>query len=162
MKRTSGFQQSRIERIVNVYGDMLFRMCYIMLGNRADAEDAVQDTMIRCYQKAPDFESEAHERAWLIVTAKNRCRDVLRFRRRNLQACPVELPAEMSDDADGSILQALMAVPEKYRIVLELYYVEGYRTEDIARIIRRTTSAVKMRLKKGRRLLEEKYRKEYL
>ena len=53
-------------------------------------------------------------------------------------------------------------VPEKFRLVLTLYYIEDYRIEDIAKIIGRTTSAVKMRLQKGRKLLEEIYRKEYL
>ena len=55
-----------------------------------------------------------------------------------------------------------MSLPEKFRLVLKLYYVEEYRIDDIARIIRKTPSAVKMRLQKGRKLLEEKYRKEYL
>jgi len=56
----------------------------------------------------------------------------------------------------------LVALPEKFKLVLFLYYVEEYRIEDIAGMIGRTPSAVKMRLKKGRQLLEEKYRKEYM
>ena len=55
-----------------------------------------------------------------------------------------------------------MSLPEKLRLVLTLYYVEEYHIEDIARIIQKTPSAVKMRLQKGRKLLEAKYRKEYL
>ena len=63
---------------------------------------------------------------------------------------------------DSGILDALMTLPEKFRMVLVLYYVEGYRTEEIAKIIGKSTSAVKMRLQKGRRLLEDVYRREYM
>lgn len=55
-----------------------------------------------------------------------------------------------------------MEIPEKFRIVLALYYVDEYKVDEIAEIINRTPSAVKMRLQKGRKLLEEKYRKEYM
>ena len=68
----------------------------------------------------------------------------------------------MQELHDSGILEALTMVPEKFRLVLTLYYIEEYRIEDIAKIIGRTTSAVKMRLQKGRKLLEEIYRKEYL
>ena len=87
---------------------------------------------------------------------------MLRFRLRHPQISLEYLQGLSSDPHDSGILEALMSLPEKFRLVLILYYVEEYRVEDIARIIRRTPSAVKMRLQKGRRLLEEKYRKEYL
>ena len=70
---------------------------------------------------------------------------------------------EFSDEPDNTgILEALMQIPEKYRIVLTLYYVEEYKVDEIAKIISKTPSAVKMRLKKGRELLEKEYRKEFL
>lgn len=150
------------ETIVHTYGNMLFRICCIMLGSEADAEDAVQETIIKYLQKAPAFESPEHEKAWLITTAKNKCRDMLRFRLRHPQVSIDRLPISAADTSESGILEALISLPEKFRIVLMLYYVEEYRTEDIAKIIKKTPSAVKMRLQKGRRLLEEKYRKEYL
>lgn len=70
---------------------------------------------------------------------------------------------EFSDEPDNTgILEALMQIPEKYRIVLTLYYVEEYKVDEIAKIISKTPSAVKMRLKRGRELLEKEYRKEFL
>jgi len=150
------------ETIVNLYGNMLFRICYVILGSETDAEDAVQETIIKYMQKAPAFVSPEHEKAWLITTAKNHCRDMLRFRLRHPQINIEYLQGLSSDSSDSNILEALMSLPEKFRLVLTLYYVEEYRIEDIARIIQKTPSAVKMRLQKGRKLLEEKYRKEYL
>ncbi len=154
-----------VEAVVHRYGDMLFRLCYVMLGNEADAEDAVQETFISYLRNTPTFKEAEHEKAWLITTAKNKCRDALRLRRRRPQISLEDLrePSyEPPDSSDSGILEALMSLPEKFRLVLILHYVDEYRVEDIARIIEKTPSAVKMRLQKGRRLLEEKYRKEYL
>ncbi len=147
---------------VTQHGSMLFRICLVTLGNAADAEDAVQDTLLKYVQKAPAFANSEHEKAWLIRVAVNRCRDMQRFRFRHPQADIANIAALTADAENDGILEALMALPEKFRTVLTLYYVEEYRMEEIARVIGKTLSAVKMRLKKGRALLEETYRKEYL
>ena len=94
--------------------------------------------------------------------ASNICRDTLRFRVRHPQIDDEDLGKFVSESSDNGILEALTMVPEKFRLVLTLYYIEECRIEDITKIIGRTTSAVKMRLQKGRKLLEEIYRKEYL
>lgn len=162
MSNSSAWPTDEIERIIRKYGDMLYRLCLIMLKSDSDAEDAVQETIIVYYRKAPRFADSEHEKAWLIRVATNRCRDMLRFRARHPQVGD-EFPDIAADDpADSGILEALASLPEKYRLVLTLFYIEEYRTEDIAQIIGRTPSAVRMRLSKGRKLLEEIYRKEYL
>jgi len=155
-----------LENIIDMYGNMLFRYSLLMLGNAEDAEDVVQETLLKYWQKAPEFQDKDHEKAWLLTVAANRCRDLLRFRIRH-QALDIdsiaEVAGEMWEDAsDSGIIEALMILPEKYKSVLYLYYVEEYRMEDIASVIGRSPSAVKMRLKKGRQLLEETYRKEYM
>lgn len=162
MTNTSEWPADDIETIIHKYGDMLYRLCVLMLKNESDAQDVVQETIIKYYQKTPVFEDCEHEKAWLIKVATNKCRDMLRFRVRHPQLddeCFAKIPYEASD---SGIIEALTALPEKYRIVLTLYYIEDYRIEEIAKIINRTSSAVKMRLQKGRRLLEKIYREEYL
>ena len=163
MKEPSARPADAVETAVRTYGNALYRLCFVMLGNECDAEDAVQEVFIRYLQKAPAFADEEHEKAWLITVAANRCRDILRLRKRHPQIDAEalgEVPAQ-TEDSSG-ILEALLALPEKFRLVLILYYVEEYPVEAIAEIIGRTSSAVKMRLRKGRKLLEELYRKEYL
>ena len=151
-----------IETIVHTYGNTLYRLCLVMLGNESDAEDAVQETFIKFIQSPSRFEDNEHKKAWLLTVASNRCRDMLRFRNRHPQE-DIEKIEDMPQDTDESgILDALMNLPEKYRLVLTLYYVDEYSINDIAKIIGRTSSAVKMRLQKGRKLLEVLYRKEYL
>ena len=162
MKNTSAWPTGDIETIIKKYGDMLYRLSVIMLKNDSDAEDVVQETIIKYYQKAPTFEDSEHEKAWLIRVATNTCRDLLRFRLRHPQIDDESLEKIVCHSSESGILEALTTLPKKYRLVLTLYYVEEYRVEDIAKIINRTSSAVKMRLQKGRKLLEEIYRKEYL
>lgn len=151
-----------VREAVEEYGDMLYRICLVMLRNKADAEDAVQDTFIRYMQKAPAFSSDSHEKAWLIKVASNICRDKLRLRSRTTELDEDTLNTIAAADSGSDILEALMQIPDKFRIVLTLHYIEGYKTDEIAEMIGKTSSAVKMRLAKGRKLLEEKYRKEYM
>lgn len=134
------------ERVVEQYGDMLYRLCLVALGSRADAEDAVQDTLLRYLQKAPAFASREHEKAWLLRVAANRCRDLRRFRLRHPHTGLEEVAGRCAEPGD--------------RAVLLLHYVEGYSTGQIAPMIGRTPSAVKMRLQKGRKLLEQAYGRE--
>lgn len=161
----------RAGELVETYGDMLFRLCLVMLKNRADAEDAVQNTFLKYIRKPPSLEGPEHEKAWLIRVAANECRDMLRYgaRHSHMDIDILQDMVSLGDTASQNdisesrdIVRALMDVPEKFRIVLILHYAEGYTTGEIAHIIGRSASAVKMRLKKGRELLEEIYRKEYM
>lgn len=160
MDHASARPADGLEEALKRYADPIYRTCLVMLGNPADAEDAVQETMMKYLQKAPRFETARHERAWLLKVAANVCRDQLRFRGKFVQLDPAVLEKVSREEADTHILEALMAVPERFRLVLTLHYVEGYTTAEIAKMIGRTPSAVKMRLQKGRKLLEEAYGKE--
>lgn len=151
----------QIERIMDTYGNMLFRLCLLTLGNTSDAEDALQETLIRYFQKAPIFENSEHEKAWLIKVATNKCKDMLRFHKRHSCVNIEEVNEYTQEITSYGILDALMEIPEKFRTVLLLYYIEEYSIREIAQIIGKTSSAVKMRLQKGRRLLRETYGKEW-
>ena len=152
----------KIETLLQTYGNGLFRLSLVMLRNESDAEDAIQDTMIRYLQKAPNFQNADHEKAWLFKVCTNICHDMLRYRKRHPQV-DIDTQYHLTEkETDASLLDALMELPERFKLVLILYYVEGYRIHEIAEIIERSPSAVKMRLQKGRKLLENTYRKEYL
>ena len=162
MNHPSEWPTDDIEAIIFQYSDMLYRLCIIMLKNGSDAEDAVQESFIKYIRKAPHFQDKEHEKAWLIKVATNQCRDILRFRTRYPLIEEADMNKAGFEASDSGILDALTTLPEKYRLVLTLYYIEQMRIEEISKIIARTPSAVKMRLQKGRKLLEETYRKEYL
>jgi RNA polymerase sigma-70 factor (ECF subfamily) len=155
---TNGCAREAVEK----YGDMLYRICLVMLKNTADAEDAVQETFIKYVQKAPTFKSEGHEKAWLITVATNKCRDMLRYRTRHKTESEELLQGYFIEEHDSGILEALAELDEKYRIILVLFYVEEYKIDQISKNTGVSVSAVKMRLSRGRKLLREKYRKEYI
>ncbi|WNN76269.1 RNA polymerase sigma factor [Lysinibacillus capsici] len=149
-----------IERIVDKYGNMLFRMCLVILCNENDAEDVVQDTFITYLTKSPPFNDSEHEKAWLITIATNRCKNMRRYNiiRKHMDINDLQLYCK--DDENYGLIEHLMRLPNKHKIVLLLYYVESYKVDEIAKILGITTSAVKKRLQLGRELIREKYRKE--
>lgn len=159
MERASARPADELEKIVERYGNSLYRICLVNLQNEADAEDALQDVLLRYIQKSPRFESDEHQKAWLIRVAVNRCRDMLRKRRWD-QLDPQQLPAQEAPEEMGWVLEELMKLPEIYRTALTLHYVEEYSVAEIAKIIGATQSAVKMRLVNGRKLLKVALEKE--
>lgn len=154
-----------LEAAVMAYADTLYRLCLTMLKNPFDAEDVVQDTFLQYYRCDKAFDSAAHKKAWLITVAVNRCKNLLGFFRRhqqvNIDDLQEYLPAPEPDEG-GDILEALFRLPPKHRVVMTLYYVEEYKVREIAEMLGLKESAVKMRLQKGRRLLGDLYREEYL
>lgn len=148
-----------IENIVNTYSDMLFRLCFTILKNNQDAEDAVSDVFMKYISENRKFADEEHKKAWLISVATNRSRDMLKFYkiRRHLNLDDVAEYCGRSDDFE--ILSELFALPEKYRTVIHLYYVEGYKTAEIAKMLDISASAVRKRLQYGRDRLKIEYGK---
>ncbi len=142
------------EDILNMYGDMLYRTAFSMLFHHADAQDAVQDTLIRYMQKQPAFKDEEHRKAWLLRVVINRCRDLQRKRSRTelMEDLQISVP-----DEHLYIFETLAQIPAQYREVLILHSLYGYTDREIARMIGRTPSAVRMRLKKARELFREVY-----
>ena len=147
-----------IERIVDTYGNMLFRICLVILCNEADAEDAVQDTFLKYLNYRPSFNDSEHEKAWLITIATNRCKNMRRYNiiRKHIN----DLQLYCKDEENSYVLDYLMKLPNKHKIVILLHYIEGYKVEEIAKILNITSSAVKKRLQRGRLLIRERYRKE--
>lgn len=134
-------------------------MCYSFLGAASDAEDATQATFMRLIEHPRGFESEDHERAWLITVASNICRDVLKSaaRKRNV-AIPegVEFVDERaSADTIDETLEVVMALPEKYKDVVFMHYYEGLPTDEIARALDAPPSTIRNRLRDARALLKK-------
>lgn len=133
----------------------VYRLCFSFLKTTADAEDAVQSVFMKLIRSDKQFESAEHEKAWLIVCAQNHCRDMLRSAARR---CAAELPDDVPDDrtaADGDeTLEAVLALPPKYKTCVYLYYYEGYRTADIALITGTPASTVRSHLSEARALLK--------
>lgn len=143
-------------QVWEAYGPRLYRFCLLQMKNQADAEDVLQDVLIKRLYQAPQFKSPEHERNWLFQVAINLCRDEWRHRRRSelsLEAAAnVPLPP-----ADLSLLEQAACLSEKQRTALHLYYYEGYTVREIARLLGVTVPTVKMRLKRGREALRKEW-----
>lgn len=160
MLRQKWSDERDAKRMVDTYGNMLFSICLVILCNEKDAEDAVQDTFMTYVTKSPTFNDSEHEKAWLITIATNRCKNMRRYNiiRKHIDINDLQLNSKNNQNHD--LLDHLMRLPTKHKVVLLLHYVEGYKVDEIAKILTITTSAVKKRLQRGRDLLRERYRKE--
>lgn len=149
-----GYDPSCIKDLISNYGNMLYRICLCILCDKEDAEDAVQDTLLKFLTKAPRFESEEHKKAWLIRVATNVSKNMymLRIKRRTVDINELEYIGEAEEDR--GVFEAIMNLPVKFKIVMILHYIEGYPTKDIATMIKISDDAVRKRLQKGRELLK--------
>ena len=143
-----------IEYAVEQYSRMLFRICSGILDNKADAEDAVQETYLRYMTKAPQFRDSEHEKAWLIKVATNISKNMVRFNQRHATENLDELRDIGIGDDDRELFDLIMQLPAKYKIVLDLYYIEGYKANEIADITNSSPAAVRKQLQHGRKMLK--------
>ena len=154
--------EEEIEELVEQYSSLIFRISYCILCNPQDAEDAVQETFLRYLTKAPEFVSEEHRKAWLIRVSANISKNMQMFklRRETVSIDDIENVGIARDDFE--LFELIMSLPAKYKVVMTLYYVEGYKSREIAEIIDVNEDAVRKRLQKGRELLKVEFEKEQL
>lgn len=140
---------------VEKYQDMVYRTALHSLGNPHDADDAVQEVFLRLFRYAAEFDGEEHLRRWLLRVTVNYCRDVLKspWRRRLSQLNEGCFPAFQQPE-ERELYEAVMALPEKYRTVLNLFYYEELSVKEIAGILKIETSAVTTRLSRARKRLK--------
>lgn len=147
------------EEIANIYNRQyktVYRICFSFMKNAVDAEDMAQETFLKLISSKKQFESQEHEKAWLIVTASNTCKDELRQWKRRLEKIKSLSQQEIVvQEEDDKVLEWVMALPVKYKQVIYLYYYEGYHTSEIASMLHCSESTVRNQLLRGRRLLKK-------
>ena len=140
--------------LARAYAPAIYRLAYARTGSRADAEDIMQELFVRLLRAGPDFADRAHARAWLLRVAANCANDWFRapWRRREGPLTD-SLPAP--EHEDGGVVEAVLALPAKYRTAVHLYYYEELSVAEIAKITGKSESAVKSRLFRARAMLRE-------
>ena len=157
MSRTLLRTDKEIAEIYTRHSKTVYRVCFAYMKNPADTEDAVQDTFVRLIKAGPKFESEEHEKAWIIRTATNVCKNVLRHwwrRRENIEDFH-NLESQEKIDTDDTF-RVVMELPDKYKTVVYLYYYEGYTGTEIAEILQKPQSTVRNHLHEARAILRER------
>ena len=147
--------EEEASRAIDLYGDTVKRICMIHLKNYADTEDIFQTVFLKYVLKSTEFHSTDHEKAWIIRVTINACRDLLKsfFHSRTLPLDSLrEKPGEPAPD-HSDVLEAVLALPSKYKDVIYLYYYEEYSAEEIGQILRKNKNTVYTLLNRGRQLL---------
>lgn len=144
-----------VQELFEKYQNNLYIVACNICKNAEDAKDVVQDTFIQYYSFKKEFESEQHIRAWLIRVTINKAKNKINtFFRRN--ALPLEdymQTLAFESKESSALFEAVMGLPEKYRVVMHLFYYEDYSVGEIAGILKLTQGNVKVRLSRGRSLL---------
>lgn len=145
-----------VEDAFQKYGDRVFSAAFSICRNREDADDVVQDTFLKYHIKNLQYMDETHLKAWLLRVAINRARDITAaFWRKNRVSWEEYMDElEFVQPEDRSLFQSVMSLPEKYRLVLHLYYYEECSIREIASLLHTGEGTIKSRLSRGRTLLK--------
>ena len=153
------FDMNYVAEIYQRNVDDIFGLCFSYLRNIHDTEDAVSAVFEKLMTKKPVFENHQKEKAWLIVTACNQCKSMLRFKIRHpkIDITTIQEQEYWDDNENREMLELVMKLPEKYRVVLYLHFFVGYSLVEISELIRVNESTVRSRLfyakKKLRKIL---------
>ena len=149
--------EQETSRAIELYSDMIRRICLLHLKNHADTEDVFQEVFLKYVLRGAVFESVEHERAWLIRVTVNACKDLLKslFRRKTVSLEVLSEEAASISSEQHATLEAVLALPEKYKDVIYLHYYEGYNAREIGRILKKKENTVYSLLSRGRELLRQ-------
>lgn len=153
--------EQAMEALMASHGSALLRMCYLYLQDEEMARDAVQETFLKAYRKWDSFRGESRELTWLTRIAINTCRDMRKTtwfklfdRRVALEDLPE--PGYIQAFRDDTVLRAVAQLPEKYRVVILLFYYQQLTQADIAQALGMPLATVKTRLMRARAQLRTK------
>ena len=140
----------------------VYRVCFAYMKNPADTEDAVQETFFRLIKASPVLESAEHEKAWLIRTAANVCKNAVRHwwrKRESIDDLRDVLPAE--EIRTDEVIQTVLGLPDKYKTAVYLYYYEGYTAAEIAKLLKKAQSTIRNYLHEARIMLRERLGEDF-
>lgn len=148
------------KEIIEIYKRQMktvYRVCFAYMKNPSDTEDAVQDTFYKMIKSGVAFESAEHEKTWLIRTATNVCKNIVKhwFRKRVDLADYENMLSTENIEIDYTF-EVVMGLPDKYKTVVYLYYYEGYTTPEISSILQKPQSTIRNYLYEARGILKEK------
>ncbi|ACD51198.1 sigma-70 family RNA polymerase sigma factor [Clostridium botulinum] len=149
-----------ISQDLDKYGDMILRLGYSYMKNIHDAEDILQEVLLKLIQGTNEFENEEHKKAWIICVSRNICKNKLKSswfkKREEFQELPY-----YDNYLNHDVFEAVMKLPTKYREVIHLFYYEDYSTIQISNLINKKESTVRSLLHRARNILKDKLKEDY-
>lgn len=147
---------AKIAAALGTYSDMIYRICYLYLGNSPDVEDVFQEVFLKLLQRQIPFASAEHEKAWLIRVTSNRCKDMVKSFWRKRVDLKEKLEPSFEDLAENEIMQVIISLPRKYKDIIYLYYYEGYTVPQMAEILQCKPNTIYSNLHRARALIKQK------
>ena len=153
-----------IESTIEKYADLIYRTSFLMLRNKADVDDIIQETFYKYMITDVDFTDENHRRAWLLRVSQNKCKDLLRSHKLRAYVPYDEIREKLyhEDDLEKSDIEDILTVANlnyKNKSVIVLHYMEEYSVDEVAEILGISANAVKKRLQRAREKTKEAYEK---
>lgn len=143
--------------IINKYSDMVYRMAYSLVKNKYDAEDIYQEVFVRFFSKRPQFQSEDHEKAWFLRVTINLCKNLWKTAWRQKVISLGEDLEERLEEADSlgtveekGLIEVVKSLPQKYRVVIHLFYYEELSIEEISKVLKMKPATVRTHLTRAR------------
>lgn len=149
--------EEEANRAIRLYADTVRRICMVHLKNYSDTEDIFQTVFLKYILHSEPFESEEHEKAWIIRVTVNACKDLLKnvFRSRTVPLETLVETPQAQELRHTELLEAVLSLPAKYKDVVYLYYYEGYSAEEISRILKKNVNTVYTLLTRARKILKK-------
>lgn len=160
MGTLSDSREKRLAELISAYQGTLLNACYMYLGDREQARDAVQEVFLKVYRGMDAFRGDSGEKTWLLKIARNTCLDMRRsayFRHVDRRVTPETLPETAEKNAsedERELTAAILSLPEKLKDAVLLYYYQSLSMAETAEILRVTQSSVSSRLKRARKRLK--------
>ncbi|MDE6020178.1 MAG: RNA polymerase sigma factor [Ruminococcus sp.] len=144
-------------KIYDKHKNSVYRMAFTYCKNASDAEDIMQDVFMKRFASNIVFDDESKEKSWMLKITVNMCKDMFRSLRYkySLSAVPLEeaeLVYETTEESD--VYNAVMNLKPKYRLIIHLYYYEGYSIKEISKITDKSESAIQTILYRARNQLK--------
>lgn len=152
----SGDWKSRITEIYARQANTVWRVCFSYLHNPDDADDMVQEAFVRLMSYSPSFDDEKQERAWMIITASNLCKNKLKSEERRCDSLDDHMELAVEEPIpDNSLTPLISRLNENYKTIVCLHYYEGYHVKEIAELLNISKAMVKTTLHRARKKLKE-------
>ncbi|MEY8391338.1 sigma-70 family RNA polymerase sigma factor [Lachnospiraceae bacterium] len=159
-KAVQGDVESFLE-LMDIHSLAMYKVARAILRNDSDVADAVQDTILNCFEKIHTLKEQAYFKTWLTRILINNCNRILQHHKK--ENLPGDIPETMTPDqslAEFEFKEMLELVEEKYRLVLTLYYLQGFKIQEIAELLDMNQNTVKTRLSRAREQIRAAYLKK--